>query len=51
MPNYSIFVGTIILLVIYYWLGTIPLFCTVGGLIVGSFTEKIERRKNESISG
>lgn len=45
MPNYTVFIGAIILLIIYYWLGTAPLFCAVGGLISGSFIEKVELRK------
>ena len=35
-------VGVIILLVIYYTLGAIPLFCIVIGLMVGSLIELIE---------
>jgi hypothetical protein len=33
--------GSISLLVIYYKFGTVALFCTVGGLMVGSLIERL----------
>ena len=41
MKNLSIIIGVMTLLIIYYTLGTAPLFCTAGGLMVGSIVERV----------